>query len=303
MNNPQLKKGIIIGIFAYTLWGFMPIYWKFLEGVSAEVVLTQRIIWSFVFMLIFIIITRQWHAFITETKRIFHHKKTLIIVLLASIIIGFNWLVFIWAVQNDRVIESSMGYYINPLMNVILGVVFLKEKLSKMQQLSILLAAIGVAIMTFNYQSFPWVALILAVSFSLYGLLKKIVNLNATFSLMIETVLLTPFALIYLFYHFGLSLGLNESTLAIDLLLIGSGIATALPLLLFGMAVIHLSLSLTGFLQYISPTVMLLLGAFLYDEPFTYIHAITFIFIWVSLILYMTTVIKHEKQLKRKQIR
>lgn len=302
MNEQNVKKGVLLGITAYVLWGFLPIYWKSLEAVRPEIVLTQRIIWSFIFMLIFIIVTNKWHAFITETKRIIQDKKVFITVILASLVIGLNWLVFIWAVQNERVIESSLGYYINPLMNVLLGVLFLKEKLSKMQLLSILLATIGVGIMAFNYHTFPWVALILASSFALYGLFKKIVKLDATFSLMIETALLTPVAFIYLFYHFGMTLGLMQTSLHIDLLLIGSGIATALPLLLFGMAVLYLPLSFAGFLQYIAPTVMLGLGAILYGEPFTKVHVVTFIFIWVSLILYMITVFQQERKIKRTYI-
>lgn len=299
MDKQQIKKGVFIGISAYIIWGFLPIYWKWLEVVTPDIVITHRIIWSFFFMLIYILVTKQWHAFIVETKRIFRNHKTSITVILASIMIGLNWLIFIWAVQNDRVVESSLGYYINPLMNVLLGVVFLQERLSKMQKVSLLLATIGVAIMAFNYQTFPWVALVLASSFALYGLLKKVVQLNATFSLMIETALLMPIALIYLLYHFGFSLGFNQATLTVDVLLIGSGIATAVPLLLFGMAVSHLTLSAIGFLQYLSPTVMLLLGTMLYKEPFTSIHAITFILIWISLILYMATVMQHEKKLQK----
>lgn len=300
MSNQQVKKGVIIGIIAYVLWGFLPIYWKALDVVRPDIVLTHRILWSFVFILFFIFVTKQSKAFWAEAKRIFRNKKVLFAVTLASIVIGLNWLFFIWAVQNDRVVEASLGYYVNPLMSVLLGVIFLKEKLSHLQKLSVLLAVIGVGYMAFDYDTFPWVALVLSTSFAIYGLLKKMVHLNGTFSLMIETAILTPVAIIYLIYHFGFSLGIQQGSIGIDLLLLGTGIATAVPLLLFGTAVIHIPLSLTGFLQYISPTSMLLLGILLYDEPFTQTHVITFSFIWVSLILYMVTVFKQEKKSRNK---
>src|SRR5699024_366258 len=160
------------------------------------------------------------------------------------LVIGTNWLVFIWAVQSNYVIQASLGYYINPLMSVLFGVIILKERLSRAQQLSVILAAIGVLYLTISYHVFPWVSIILATSFAIYGLLKKMVHLNSTYSLMIETAVLLPVAIIYLFWQFGSSFGFQIST-ATNILLLSTGVATAVPLLLFGVAVLHIPLSLT----------------------------------------------------------
>lgn len=302
MDNQNVKKGIILGVSSYIIWGILPIYWKALDVARADIVLAHRIIWSFVFLFIFIMLTHRSSAFFIEAKRIFGNKKMLLTVSAASLIIGLNWLVFIWAVHHNQVVQASLGYYINPLMSVLLGIVFLKERLSGLQQLSFLLAGIGVTYLTIGYGSFPWIAVALAFSFAIYGLLKKIIHLDATFSLMIETILLTPIALFYLFYQFGPTLGFGQADLSIDLLLIGTGIISAVPLLLFGMAVVEIPLSLTGFLQYIAPTLMLLLGVFLYGEAFTSAHIVTFTFIWVSLVLYMYTTLKKQRRIQKQSV-
>lgn len=293
--DKHVKKGIMFGAASYVIWGLLPIYWKALDTVSSGAVFSHRILWSAVFMLLYIIITKRFTPFVIEVKRIFTHYKIWFSVLLASCFIGINWLVFIWAVQSNYVIQASLGYYINPLMSVLLGVVVLKERLAGLQRLSVLLAATGVIYLTVSYNVFPWISLILAASFATYGLFKKMANLDATFSLMIETAILTPFALGYLFFRFGLSIGFQQH-LTTDSLLVISGIATAVPLLLFGIAVLHIPLSLTGFLQYIAPTLMLLIGVILYGETFTKDHFITFLFIWASVILYVTSTLQQRKR-------
>lgn len=301
-NEKNVKNGIIIGLSAYLIWGLLPIYWKWLENVSPEIVLSHRIIWSFIFMAFFILVTKKTNAFHAQCKEIIKSKKTMFAIIAASIIISSNWLIFIWAVQNDRVVESSLGYYINPLMNVLLGVFVLKEKLTKAQTTSFILAGIGVTYLTISYGVFPWVSLALASTFAVYGLVKKLVNLNATFSLTLETLIVTPITLIFLIYSSGIDLGFAHETATTNLLLILSGVATAVPLLLFGIAVLHIPLSLAGFLQYIAPTIMLLLGVFLYGEDFTTAHLITFTLIWISLILFMASSLKqHKKNFKQQK--
>lgn len=295
MDSQQRNKGIIIGVFAYVIWGLLPIYWKALDAVRPDVIITHRIIWSFFFILIYIALTNRMKPFLTELKRIVLHKKVFLAIIVASIIIGTNWLVFIWAVQNNYVLQASLGYYINPLMNVLLGVLILKERLSRMQQISVILAAIGVLYLTISYNVFPWVSIILASTFAIYGLFKKFANLDATFSLMIETAILTPAAFIYLFFQFGGSLGFQSLT-STNLLLISTGVATAVPLLLFGAAVLYMPLSLTGFLQYIAPTIMFFIGVLLYKETFTTDHLITFILIWSSVVLYMLSTFKQKRE-------
>lgn len=299
MQERNIKKGIFYGVSAYLIWGFLPIYWKLLEPVSAEVVLAHRIIWSFIFMIVFIVITKQLRSFLKECKKILHHKKTLLIIVSASFIISSNWLIFIWAVQAERVIQVSLGYYINPLMSVLFGVFFLKEKLSPAQVLSFVLAGIGVLYLTITYGVFPWISLSLAATFAVYGLLKKVVPIRSAFSLAIETLIVTPIALIYLVI-FGNNLGFAQGSFSINLLLISAGVATAIPLLLFGSAVQLMPLSMSGFLQYIAPTIMLLMGIFLYNEPFSIPHLITFTLIWISLILYMSTSLQHKKKAELK---
>lgn len=296
MSNNNIKSGIIYGLSAYLLWGFLPIYWKFLENVDAGAVLAHRIIWSFVFMISFILITKRWSLFIQQCKNIVTNKKVLITITIASILISFNWLIFIWAVQNGYVVQSSLGYYINPLISVLFAIVFLQEKLSQLQILSLVLAGIGVVYLTIDYGVFPWISFILAITFASYGLLKKIANVDATFGLAIETLVVTPIALVYLWFTFGANMGFQDTSFTEILLLVFSGAATAIPLLLFGMAVITIPLSMIGFLQYIAPTIMLLIGVLLYKEAFTSAHAITFGFIWLSLVLYMYSSLRNQRK-------
>lgn len=298
MQETNTKYGLSLGFVAYILWGFLPIYWKLLETFRADVVLTHRIIWSFIFMILFIVFTKKTDLFIAECKNLFKEKKKIFYIVFASILISANWLIFIWAVQNDYVVQASLGYYINPLINILLGVIFLQEKLSNAQKLSFVLAAIGVTFLTLSYGVFPWVSLSLAFSFGFYGLFKKLVQIDSAFSLIIETFFVTPIALVYLFLVFGAGLGITQTHTSIEIgLLLFSGIATAVPLLLFGYAVLHLPLSLAGILQYIAPTMMLFIGVFLYKEPFTFAHFITFLCIWIALILFVSSSFKkHRKE-------
>lgn len=303
MQEQNIKKGIFYGISAYVIWGFLPIYWKLLERASADVVLAHRIIWSFVFMIIFIVVTKQLTTFMKELKKILHHKRTLFIITSASLIISTNWLIFIWAVQAERVVQASLGYYINPLMSVLLGVLFLKEKLSPAQIISFILAGIGVLYLTISYGVFPWISLALAITFAVYGLLKKVVHISSTFSLAIETLIVTPIALLYLLVMFGGNLGFvnGAGSVSVNLLLMAAGIATAIPLMLFGSSVQFIPLSMVGFLQYIAPTIMLFIGVFLNGEAFTSAHLFTFSLIWISLILYMSSSLQHKKKKETKR--
>lgn len=297
MQETNTKYGLSLGFAAYILWGFLPIYWKLLESFRADVVLTHRIIWSFIFMILFILFTKKSDLFIAECKNLLQDKKKIIYIAFASVLISGNWLIFIWAVQNDYVVQASLGYYINPLVNILLGVIFLQEKLSNAQKLSFLLAAIGVTFLTFSYGVFPWVSLSLAFSFGFYSLFKKLVQIDSAFSLIIETFFVTPIALGYLFLVFGTGLGITSAHSPIDIgLLLFSGIATAVPLLLFGYAVLHLPLSLAGILQYIAPTIMLFIGVFLYKEAFTLAHFITFLCIWIALILFVSSSFKNRQK-------
>ncbi|WP_216827707.1 EamA family transporter RarD [Alkalihalobacterium elongatum] len=286
----QLKEhqlGILFAIGAYVLWGILPLYWKLLDAIPAHEVLAHRIVWCVVFMFIILLVLGKFKSFIEEARGILTHPKQLISIILASIIISINWYLFIWSVNNDRVIEVSLGYYINPIVTVILGVLVLKEKLSFWQMVAVVLAFVGVLHMTIQFGSIPWAALTLAISFAVYGLCKKIANVGAMTGLTIETLLITPFALIFL-----LSLSRTDASsfttdgLTVMFLLIGAGVATAIPLLLFAGGARRISLSLIGFFQYIGPTIMLIIGILLFNEPFTLAHLSSFLFIWTGLLIF-----------------
>ncbi|WP_028784231.1 EamA family transporter RarD [Thalassobacillus devorans] len=280
------KLGMIYTGGAYVLWGFLPIYWKLVQEVSPLAILGHRIVWSFVFMTGVVLISRKWSAFKAELRRTLKNRKSSIGITFASIAISINWLTYIWAVNTDHVVEASLGYYINPLVSILLGMIFFKETFTRPQWIAFILAATGVAYMTINFGSVPWLALLLAFSFGVYGLLKKTVDLNAMFGLTIETLIMTPIAAIYLVTLSNGSWGDIEWLSMTSLLLFGAGVATAIPLLLFAGGAKRIPLSMVGFLQYIAPTIMLVIGVFLYNEPFTKVHLISFLFIWSGLLIY-----------------
>lgn len=291
MQQSDYKLGVFAAIGAYILWGVLPLYWKLLESVSASEVLAHRIIWSLVFMIIILACRGQLRVAFTEFRYIFSHLKPALGMIFASCFITLNWFVFIWAVSHDRVIEASLGYYINPLLNVLLALLFLKERFTRWQTIAMVFASIGVLILTIYYGVVPWVAFILAFSFGVYGLMKKLVNAGAMTGLTIETLLMTPFALLFLMWFYGQPS--NSSSFGVEqidmtMLLIGAGAVTAIPLLLFAIGARRITLSLIGFLQYIGPTIMLFLGIFLYKEPFSGIQFIAFLFIWIGLLVFTT---------------
>lgn len=290
MEQDQSKEhlmGVLSAIGAYVLWGILPLYWKLLDAIPPHEVLAHRIVWCLVFMLIILLALGKFKSFIEEVRGILTQPKQMISITIASFIISVNWYLFIWAVTNDRVIEVSLGYYINPIVTVILGVLVLKEKLSFWQTIAVVLAFTGVLHMTVQFGSIPWAALTLAVSFAFYGLCKKIANVGAMTGLTIETLLISPFALLFVI-HLSRSNANSFTTegLEVILLLIGAGVATAIPLLLFASGARRISLSLIGFFQYIGPTIMLFLGVLLFQEPFTLAHFSSFLFIWSALFIF-----------------
>lgn len=279
-------RGIVSALVAYLLWGLLPIYWKLLNQVPALEILSHRVIWSLFFLLVILIINRRVPLLKKETRSVWLLPQKRLGVLVAALLISVNWLIYIWAVNHNRIIETSLGYYINPLVSVLLGVALLNEKLSRRQYLAVAMAVGGVLNMVLNFGSVPWIALSLALSFGLYGLCKKLLGLGATTGIILETLLITPLALLYLFF-------LQPSTESLfgvqpleTILLIGAGIVTALPMVLFANAANSLPLSLLGFLQYLSPSIALLIGVFIYHESFTPVHAVSFGLIWLALIIF-----------------
>ncbi|WP_156290152.1 EamA family transporter RarD [Oceanobacillus salinisoli] len=285
----QEKLAIIYTVGAYLLWGFLPIYWKIINHVPSGEILAHRIVWSFVFMLVIILVVQKWRSFVDECKDILRHPKKCLSIALASFLISLNWLIFIWAVNSDHVIQASLGYYINPLISILFGIIVLKEKSTRSQNIAFLLAGIGVIYLTFSFGVFPWVSLLLAFTFGFYGLLKKTVNISSMFGLTIETMMVTPIALIYFILLPENTFAFGEMFSMTNVLLIGAGAVTAVPLLLFGSGTKHIPLAMVGFLQYIAPTLMLVIGVFLYNEVFTNAHLIAFLFIWAALIIYMAS--------------
>lgn len=286
-------SGVFYGTMAYFMWGILPVYWKLLDEVPATELLAHRIFWSFWFIIFLMVFSKNWIPFIQNAKEIARRPKTLLAFLALSFLISANWFIFIWAVNSGKVVETSLGYYINPLVNIMLGVAVLKEKLAKLHVISFFLAAAGVFILTVSYGQFPWVSFSLALSFGLYGLIKKMVVMDSASGLAIETLFVMPAALAYLAVVTMQGNGsFFSGSLKTDLLLAGSGAATALPLLFFAKGVQKIPLYLMGFLQYISPSIMLILGVFFFHEPFGTVRLIAFTFIWGALALFSLSSVK-----------
>lgn len=284
------KQGIFFGLAAYVLWGILPVYWKALELVSPFEILSSRFMWSCVFVFLLIIFQKKWPLFAKEVKLVFSNVKTGAAMVAAGITISFNWGTFIWAVNNGHIVETSMGYYINPLVSILFAVVFLREQLDKMQLAAITCAFIGVASMVYSFGKIPWVSLTLAFTFALYGLLKKILPVSALTSIMLETLLITPLALVYEYSLWQQGVSFYASgNLQVIIMLTGAGVVTAIPLLLFTAGARLLPLKIIGFLQYISPTLTLLIGVFVYNEAFTASHLLAFGWIWAALLLFIVS--------------
>lgn len=278
-----MNKGIWYAIGAYAFWGLFPVYWKWLHQVPALQLLSHRIGWSFLLLLAVILATQQWRVFRAAAL----NRRVLLIYLVAALLIAVNWLTYIWAVNAGFIVETSLGYYINPLLSVLMGVIFLRERLRPLQWLPIGMAAAGVLYLTFAYGALPWIALTLAFSFGLYGLIKKVAPLNSLHGLTLETGILFLPALAYLIYSdvAGQGAFLHTGT-GSDLLLVGAGVVTTVPLLLFASAARRIPLSLVGILQYIAPTLQFLLGVLVYHEPFDQAHFIGFGIVWAALIIF-----------------
>ncbi|NLP40703.1 MAG: EamA family transporter RarD [Veillonellaceae bacterium] len=288
MHNSQASdhlKGVAAAALAYILWGILPLYWKLLD-VPAHEILAHRILWSFILMAAIVGLTKKFNLLRDDWRILMANPKRRAGMIAASLIISINWLTYIWAVNDNRIVETSFGYYINPLISVLLGIIFLKEKLSFWQALSCIIAGAGVLNMGLNFGSVPWVALVLAITFGLYGLCKKVVNIGAITSITIETLLVTPIAIIYICFLEQQGHGSFTADWTTAGLLAGAGVVTAVPLILFASGARRLSLTILGFTQYLSPTIVLLIGVFAYHEPFTKVHMVSFGLIWVALTIF-----------------
>jgi chloramphenicol-sensitive protein RarD len=278
-----MKKGILAGIGAYTLWGLFPIYWRLLEEVPAIEILANRMVWSFVFVAIVLTIQKDWDLL----REVIHNRRIVLTYTLAAILLSINWFTYIWAVNAGYVVEASLGYFINPLVNILLGVIFFGEKLRSGQVAAVVLAGLGVVYLTLNYGSLPWIALVLAFTFGMYGLIKKTARLESMHGFSLETLVLFLPAVGYLFFRQVNGEGaLVAQGAGVTLLLILAGPVTSIPLLLFGFSARRIPLSMLGFIQYIAPTLQFMLGVFVYDEPFPPARLVGFSIIWLALLVY-----------------
>ncbi|MEX1266432.1 MAG: EamA family transporter RarD [Woeseia sp.] len=276
------RNGIIAALCAYLMWGFLPIYFKAVQQVAALEILSHRVLWAIPFGAMIIALRRQW----PEVRRALTHRRTLGLLTLAAIFIAINWLVFVWAVQQSQIFQASLGYYINPLIYVVIGVLFLGETLRRLQVAAVLLAVAGVAVLTFSGGEFPLISLALAVSFTTYGVIRKQTVVGGMPGLFIETIILMPLALGYIAWATEVqTASFAAVSRELDGLLILAGPVTVLPLLCFALAARRLTLSTLGFMQFITPTMQFVTGL-LYGEQLTVAHAICFSCIWIAVALF-----------------
>lgn len=288
----ELHLGIFYALGAYLMWGLAPLYFKNLAFIPASEIVAHRVIWSVLVIGIMISFSGGWK----NVWSICIAPKKLAVLAITTLLISSNWLVFIWAINNDRMLDASLGYFINPTFNVILGLLFLKESLSRIKWIGVSLAFIGVLVQVFSIGELPWVSLVLAGSFAFYGLIRKKIKVESLTGLFIETLLLAPLAL-YFLYAFADSNYANmfNNDAAVNFWLMLAGVVTALPLIFFGQAALRLPLSTLGFFQYLAPSMLFLFAIFLYNEPLQIDKLFTFLFIWSGIVLFA-----FEKQIKQK---
>lgn len=296
-GSSEGNLGPIYALLAYSTWGLLPIYWKFFGTTSALEVLSHRMIWSAVFLVGILVVQRR----LPDLLALLQGAKTnpegalphpVLVLLLTASLLSFNWGLYIYGVNSDRVVEASLGYYINPLVTVLLGFVFLKERLHRGQQVAVALAVVGVGYFVWQLGTVPWIALALAISFAFYGLLRKVVAVSPLVGLAVETLLITPITLLFVGWLGVTGQGHFGQSWPITLLFIGAGVTTSMPLLWFNNAAKRLKLATLGFFQYLAPSLSLLLGVFVYGEPFTPVHGVTFGCIWAALLLYSVTALR-----------
>lgn len=295
MMDRATKQGVYFALTAYIFWGVVPVYFKWVDTVSPWEILSHRIVWALILLLGILAYTGNLNTLKVSWRR-------LPMLFLTAGLLSINWLIFIYAVVNDAITETSLGYFINPLVSVLLGVIFLKERLRPLQVAAISVAAVGITVQLVLYGKLPWIALTLAFSFGFYGLFRKNLGLHPIGGLAVETMIVAPLAvgyLIWLAYHGTMQFG---NSLQLDLLLILGGFVTSFPLLCFAAAVNRLSLTAMGMFQYIAPSLSLLLAVFAYGEPFTASRAATFICIWIALMLFTAESWHHHRRLRERGI-
>ncbi|WP_417659246.1 EamA family transporter RarD [Pseudidiomarina sp.] len=290
------RQGVLFAIAAYTMWGIAPVYFKWLQSVPALEILGHRILWSFILVFVLIVLLGRGN----RLKPVLQNKKQMLRLTAATCLLGGNWFLFIWAINNDHILDASLGYYINPLLNVAIGMAFFAERMRKMQLAAIALAFIGVLIQVISFGSVPWVALALACSFAIYGAIRKRLPIDSITGLWLETLILMPAVLIYMvFFASSSAADMTQNTWQINTLLIAAGVVTTAPLLCFNAAAQRIRYSTLGFFQYIGPSMMFILAVWVYGEPLAADKLVTFAIIWVALALYSVDTLVHQQRSKR----
>ena len=296
MDPKQTRQGVLLALAAYFIWGIAPAYFKLIYYVPADEILTHRVIWSFFFMVALISFSRQW----PQVKTLLKTPKKVFLLALSAVLIGGNWLLFIWSVNNHHMLEASLGYFINPLVNILLGMIFLGERFRRMQWVAVALAICGVLVQLWTFGSLPIIALGLAFSFAFYGLVRKKIAVDAQTGMLFETLWLLPVAAIYLFgIADSATSHMGSNSWSLNLLLIAAGVVTTIPLLCFTGAATRLRLSTLGFFQYIGPTLMFLLAVTFYGEVPGADKMVTFAFIWVALAIFVMDAVYTQRRVRR----
>ena len=282
------KTGLLYGVSAYVLWGAFPLYWPLLEPASALEIVSHRAVWTMVFCIIILAITKSLRA----TRETMKRPKVVAKLFLTSILISINWLVYIWATNNGHVVEASLGYYINPLVMIGFGIIILKEKMRALQWIAVGIATFGVLVLTIDYGRLPWIALTLAISWGSYGFIKKQLGLGALEGLAIETLIASLPYLLYLIYIGNKGTGQFGHGIGLTILLISAGAITAIPLLLFNGSTTRLPLTVIGLLQYITPTIQFSIGVWIRHEDMPATRWVGFLIIWIALITLALDLVK-----------
>ncbi|KGJ97665.1 EamA family transporter RarD [Colwellia psychrerythraea] len=283
LEDNSSRNGTLSALCAYLLWGFAPIYFKLLSEIEPGEILMHRVIWSALFLLVMIIAMKKW----SQLVAVFRQPKVLLLLSLSASFLAINWFLFIWAINNNHLLDASLGYYINPLFNVVLGMLFFHERLRRNQLIAVGLAFTGVLVQLVTLGTLPMISLALASTFAIYGLIRKKLPVNSFIGLFIESLLMLPIALVYWYFFVETSTSdMAINTASLNFTLIMAGVVTTAPLLFFTVAAKRLALSTLGFFQYLGPSIMFLLATFYYQETMKSAELITFIFIWAALILY-----------------
>jgi chloramphenicol-sensitive protein RarD len=289
LENNSSRNGAFSALSAYLLWGFAPIYFKLLTDISAGEILMHRVIWSTVFLLVMIVVMKKW----TQLVMVFKQPKLLLQLALSASFLAVNWFLFIWAINNNHLLDASLGYYINPIFNVVLGMMFFHERLRRNQLIAVGLALTGVMVQLIALGTLPLISLALASTFAIYGLIRKKLPVNSFIGLFVESLLMLPIALIYwMFFVDSSTSNMAINTASLNFTLIMAGLVTTAPLLFFTAAAKRLALSTLGFFQYLGPSIMFLLATFYYQETMRDAELLTFIFIWAALALYSVDSLK-----------